>query len=201
MMLYNAFVLAYMPAAGIALNSPTSLIFHAFIFLVLASLVQAVQTDPGNIPPGAAWQMRGSPPAGLTQRKHGSKEARWCRKSNAYKPDRCHYCRVLGRPVLRMDHHCPWLGNPIGHANHKPFYLFLMYTSGACSFLGISIIKLLVNATLPALTTFILIGADELTLLLTGLLVPFFFFHTWLLARNMTTIEFCETMRMSRQAE
>eukprot|EP00434_Breviolum_minutum_P000278 symbB.v1.2.000230.t1/scaffold4.1/size633627/12 len=40
-MLYSAFVFAYMPAAGLSLNSPESLLFHAFVFLTLASFAQA----------------------------------------------------------------------------------------------------------------------------------------------------------------
>lgn len=195
MMLYNAFVVAYMPAAGIAFNSPTSLLFHALIFLVLSSFVQAARTDPGGIPNSKEWRNRGCPPLLARERKHCSDEPRWCRKSEAYKPDRAHYCRVLGRGVLRMDHHCPWLGNTVGFANHKFFILFLLYSSTACGMLGLSIIQLLVQATLPALTTFLLIGAEGLAALLSGILVPFFLFHAWLLVRNMTTIEFCEMMR------
>merc|ERR1719321_557021 len=35
--LYNAFVFGYMPAAGIAINSRTSLLFHAWISLPISS--------------------------------------------------------------------------------------------------------------------------------------------------------------------
>jgi len=199
-LLYNAFVFGYMPLAGIALNSPTSLIFHAFIFMILASLAQAFRTDPGSIPETAMWRTYQYPPPVVRERKRNSGGPRWCRKSNAYKPDRCHYCTALERPVLRMDHHCPWLGNTVGFKNHKYFFLFLLYTNAACTQLGLSLLQLLVHATLPALASFSLIGAEGLTFLLSSLLLPFFFFHCYLLCKNMTTIEF-HAMMCSEQTQ
>jgi len=190
-MLYSAFVFAYMPAAGLSLNSPESLLFHAFVFLTLASFAQAARTDPGNVPEGPEWRDFDRPPRCMHEQKRFSDEARWCRKSQAFKPDRAHFCRAMGRVVLRMDHHCPWLGNTVGWANHKYFYLFLAYTNMACGMLGLNVLDLLVHATLPALTTFLLIGTEALTFLLSSILVPFFLFHSWLVIRNMTTIEFC----------
>jgi len=199
-MLYNAFVFGYMPAAGIAINSKECLMFHAWIFLTLASFAQAVRTDAGSTPVGARWRNHGNPPQEATERKRGSEEARWCRKSNMYKPDRAHYCRVLKKGVLRMDHFCPWLGNTVGFYNQKYFFLFLLYANAACAQLGITITQFLLEYTLPSLTSFCLIGAESLTLLITTLLVPFFLFHFYLIARNTTTIEFCERMR-SRSEE
>lgn len=35
---------------------------------------------------------------------------RFCRKCRILKPDRAHHCSNCGRCVLKMDHHCPWLG-------------------------------------------------------------------------------------------
>jgi len=198
-LLYNAFVFFYMPAAGIAFDSPTSLLFHSFIFLVLASYAKAVATDPGGIPESQEWRCYGEPPPSLRERKRFTGEARWCRKSGSYKPDRAHYCRVLGRGVLRMDHHCVWMGNTIGFANHKFFFLFLAYVNAACSTFHMSVLQLLVHATLPALSGFLLIGAESLALLLSLILGPFFLFHCWLLVRNMTTVEYCESTRDEKE--
>lgn len=192
-LLYVAFVLYYMPAAGISISSPTSLIFHALVFLAFASWLRVAGTDPGRVPQAAEWRTFGQPPPGLRAQKRSTHGARWCQREKCYKPDRAHRCRALDRVVLRMDHHCFWLGNTIGFRNHKFFLLFLLYANMACSSLGLSIIQLLVQATLPALTTFLLIGAEGLTILLSGLLGPFFLFHCWMLWRNLTTIEVVET--------
>jgi len=190
--LYAAFVFGYMPAAGVAFNSTTSMVFHGLIVMVLASYAKVCTTEPGSPPETPEWKTHGRPPVHLRERKAGSSTPRWCRKTRTYKPDRAHHCRISGRVVLRMDHHCPWVGNTIGFGNHKHFFLFLLYTVSACSLTSGALLRLLLLVSLPPSTVVFVLESTGVTLLLSSFLVPLFLFHCWLLGRNMTTIEFCE---------
>ncbi|RKP03312.1 hypothetical protein CXG81DRAFT_24087 [Caulochytrium protostelioides] len=64
---------------------------------------------------------------------------RYCRKCQLYKPPRSHHCSICRRCVLKMDHHCPWVGNNcVGHANQGHFVRFLgsiLYCTLSCMLL------------------------------------------------------------------
>eukprot|EP00933_Yihiella_yeosuensis_P074734 TRINITY_DN8376_c0_g3_i4.p1 TRINITY_DN8376_c0_g3~~TRINITY_DN8376_c0_g3_i4.p1 ORF type:complete len:529 (+),score=49.94 TRINITY_DN8376_c0_g3_i4:101-1687(+) len=194
--LYNAFVFGYLPAAGLAWNSEPSMLFHAFFFLAAASFGKACRCEPGSSPMSAEWTTYGSPPPGFSDDEHSpGPRVRWCTKTRAYQPERCYFDKALGHSVLKLDHFCPWLNNTIGYGNYKYFYLFLGYATSACGYLGMSFIELLLHATLSAPSTFCLVTSGALALVLASILVPFFLFHTHLIFRNMTTIEFVHWMR------
>jgi len=70
-LLYGTFVFVYMPNAGVILESPVSILFHASMFLTLASYVQVMVTSPATVPDSPAWRTQDTqPPCG---------GARWCK--------------------------------------------------------------------------------------------------------------------------
>ncbi|XP_010940329.1 protein S-acyltransferase 11 [Elaeis guineensis] len=50
------------------------------------------------------------------------------------KPPRAHHCRSCRTCVLDMDHHCPFIGNCVGAANHRFFIAFLMSVIISCTY-------------------------------------------------------------------
>ncbi|GAA5857517.1 hypothetical protein JCM8547_009313 [Rhodosporidiobolus lusitaniae] len=136
-----------------------------------------------------------------------SEQYRYDTREGLLRPYRSHRCRHCAKVVLKMDHHCPWVGTCVGARNYKYFYNFLQSSTLYTLFVFLT---LLVAQTLP-LGTFdppsrpypgvdgqqiAMIAVSFLFFLFTGSL---FFAHTRLILRNMTTIEEISMNRMKQR--
>jgi len=193
MSLYHTYVFIYMPAMGISLFDPASILFHAVVFLTLQSYLHACQTDPGGPPEGPEWRDQGTPPFNVPE-----SAILWDRRSGRYVPERSRYCKTYQRHVLRMDHMCPWLANVVGHLNHKYFYLFSLYSTSTCAYLGVNLSRCVMQPGLSAISTSMLLGGGMLATTLASALLPFTAWHTWLLCSNRTTMEFADAWAKSK---
>jgi hypothetical protein len=115
-------------------------------------------------------------------------------KCREFRPPRSHHCSQCEMCVLRMDHHCPWMGNCIGLKNYRFFYQTIIYGffvtlahvySHILIFTGdfkwsqhSSYLSILIR-----LTTF---GSQFFIMLALGYMGAF---HTYLISRNLTTID------------
>merc|ERR1719230_98127 len=102
-----------------------------------------------------------------------------------------------------MDHHCPWLANCVGHYNQKPFFLTLFYASAATCSSALCLVPTAVHSlAVPTIAsaghTFMLIQGALVSSMLAVILTPFLGLHCWLIANNLTTLEFFEN-RSKRQ--
>ncbi|GAA5977559.1 hypothetical protein JCM11641_006864 [Rhodosporidiobolus odoratus] len=136
-----------------------------------------------------------------------TEQYRYDTREGLLRPFRSHRCRHCAAVVLKMDHHCPWVGSCVGARNYKYFYNFLQYSSTYCLFVFLTLI---IAQTLP-LGTFdtpsrpypgidgqqiAIIAISFLFYLFTGSL---FIAHTRLILRNMTTIEEISMNRMKQR--
>ena len=96
-------------------------VFNIIFVLAVTSTLRAIFSDPGRIPDSWIVGAEDTEVAQLMPYMHAQETKhdgtrRVCRKSrpNVYKPDRAHFCRMLNRCVLKMDHFCPWCAPPPG---------------------------------------------------------------------------------------
>ena len=54
------------------------------------------------------------------------RKEQWCRWCRLVRPPRAKHCHKCGACVAKFDHHCFWLMNCVGAANHRDFLLFLI---------------------------------------------------------------------------
>ncbi|KAF5842027.1 DHHC palmitoyltransferase-domain-containing protein [Dunaliella salina] len=116
-------------------------VFTLMIVLVLWTYFAAVLTDPGRVPPDwhpfldeqhARLELDRMSYSDYYFDRRDPRRPRYCKRCQAWKPERAHHCSVLGRCVLRMDHYCIWLVNCVGLMNYKFFLLFMLYTCLTC---------------------------------------------------------------------
>ncbi|KAF8215863.1 zf-DHHC-domain-containing protein [Mycena galopus ATCC 62051] len=104
--------------------------FNLLVGMLLWNYFLCVTTDPGRVPEN--WKPDTHADGYEVKKLTGG--PRYCRYCERPKPPRTHHCRQCGCCVLRMDHHCPWINNCVGHFNHGHFVRFLFYVDVACSY-------------------------------------------------------------------
>jgi len=199
----------YLPAMHISVFSLNSTIFHGSFCLAFVAYHQGVITHPGGIPTSWKGQANGRPRFTLKpdctmkfaplERKKTTNGYRYCKNEGKFKPDRAHFCKLMGHNVLKMDHYCPWLANCVGLRNYKFFFLTLFYDAMAANIVNLSMIHALHVGGHSAIHVFMLSQGVVLGTVVSGVLTPFLVFHCWLVSKNLTTLEYCESKGRSTE--
>ncbi|KAL4081223.1 DHHC palmitoyltransferase-domain-containing protein [Scleroderma citrinum] len=199
------------------MHAPVTFLIHLCIsytltFLSFSSLIVCVARDPGPVsidkPTSVEDSARGHGRADL-----GLREAlmepldvddddgifspvKWCRKCWAPKPERTHHCSLCGRCVLKMDHHCPWLGSRcVGHRTYPAFFHFIASITLLSTHVAIFASSAFWwSFNNPGLTLDETTPLHELFLLAVGtvfgiVMGSFTIYHMYLISTNQTTLE------------
>ncbi|KAL9324807.1 hypothetical protein ACSQ67_005452 [Phaseolus vulgaris] len=99
-------------------------VFHSIITAILSiatiSFFSISAFQCAGAPPNVLW---GSYPA---VGKGDLENYTFCHYCSKPKSPRAHHCRSCRKCILDMDHHCPFIGNCVGAANHRSFIGFLI---------------------------------------------------------------------------
>ncbi|KAG1365797.1 S-acyltransferase [Cocos nucifera] len=181
-------------------------VFTFFTLMAVANYLIAVFRDPGRVPPSFMPDVEDAEnPIHEIKRKGG--DLRYCQKCSHYKPPRTHHCRVCKSCILRMDHHCVWINNCVGHENYKVFIIFVLYGVIACIY---SMVLLVGNFTRdPQKDQVQSSDSNKITYLIAGIILcPLTLalsillgWHIYLILQNKTTIEYHEGVRATWLAE
>ncbi|CAK0889378.1 unnamed protein product [Prorocentrum cordatum] len=177
-----------------ALDGAMRLLGAVATLRILADFARASLMDPGFTGPAPPAGGAATPPdveldglGGLAR----AEAARWCAFCARPKPPRCHHCRTCERCVLKMDHHCPFLGNCVGQRNYPYFCLLLLdLVAGSALLLAVLLPQapsvLLGEGWVPCLG---LLAAVLVPWGALALLGPFFLVHLRLVLRDETSLE------------
>jgi palmitoyltransferase len=109
----------------------------------------------------------------------------FCFKCERDRPARAHHCVICDKCILRMDHHCPWVGNCVGIMNLKFFMQFIFYAMITTSYISGRCGRLIIEGN----ESFIVNGGFLLSLGLFVMLWMLIVYHVWMTVVNTNTIE------------
>lgn len=127
-------------------NTVTLLTFIGLYILhcVLFNYYYCIRISPGYVPPDILdnnniIQLLQQDPEFNTHNVSNihilSKPYRYCYECKQVKPYRTHHCSVCNKCIMRMDHHCVFIAQCVGHYNIKYFIMFLLYIDIGCIFI------------------------------------------------------------------
>ncbi|VDC01323.1 unnamed protein product [Peniophora sp. CBMAI 1063] len=182
-------------------------ILYTLTFLCFCSLIVCAARDPGPVPRPAQKDLEedgGDGEMSITAALMGGppeedddylKPGRWCRICWAPKPERAHHCSECGRCVLKMDHHCPWIGAKcVGYRTYPSFLHLLLCVTLYASYLAGVNIEGLVYAFSHPLNLDVHTPVHMLFLSFIGVVFgitigAFLGYHIYLTLTNQTTLE------------
>lgn len=114
------------------------------------------------------------------------------------RPLRAHHCIACDKCVLKMDHHCVWFYQCVGHGNYKAFILTLFYGFILCLFVFVTIMINIGNdgngsngsqSGREWYITIQMIIASFIAFVFGTAISILLGYHSYLLSCNLTTIE------------
>ncbi|KAJ3996689.1 DHHC palmitoyltransferase-domain-containing protein [Lentinula boryana] len=187
----------------VVLENPLKFIVHLLViytltFMMFSSLIVLVARDPGPVTFEEPQNDHNTEEVGLTEALMSPDfltPGRFCRICWTSKPDRTHHCSFCGRCVLKMDHHCPWLGNRcIGHRTYPAFLHLLLCITLLAIYVAVLCAHALYYAFNNPYTVDAFSPVHEIGLVFAGVtftivIGSFFAYHLYLVSTNQTTLE------------
>ncbi|KAE8711031.1 putative protein S-acyltransferase 16 [Hibiscus syriacus] len=170
-----------------------ALVYTGISVMCVFNYAVAILADPGWVPSAYMPDIEDSK-VSIHEIKRKGGDLRYCQKCSHFKPPRAHHCRICKSCILRMDHHCVWINNCVGHANYKAFFVSVVYAVIACFY---SLVLLVGSLNIDSRINEQQRDSFRTVYVVSGLfLLPFSValsvllgWHIYLILQNKTTIE------------